>query len=250
MPKPTTTPPRPYKTIFRVDYKPQLKFYNLLINAAQQFSEYPHWQTTALNVTLRDFDRKCSLIIRHNSFSYQQDLDDNPDYIDYINKAITRLPELLEIPSCTRLGFRRKYLIATKLDFSELVRTHYIKLISQDERLIKLLPKKLEDTSYRINCSEDNLTFHILVGPVKKQEIPQHLELDRENHFNPKSRDRDYNVMIKSLPNVATYFDLDIFRTEDDIPLSDATTFFAEASDRIQRMVIGFEDYLFEKEMR
>jgi len=250
MPKPNPTPPRLYKTIFRVDYKAQLKFYNLLFDAAQQFSEYPHWQTTTLTVTLRDYDRKCSLAMQHNSFAYQQDLDVNPNQTDYINKAITRLPELLEIPSYNRLGLRRKYLIATKLNFSELVTTHYIKLSSQDERLIKLLPKKVTDTSYRIDCSEDNLLFRILVGPVTKQEIPTHLGFDIENHLNPSSRDREFNDIIGALPTAATYFDIDISRKEDNIPVADGITFFAGVSDRIQKMINDFENYLFEKELR
>lgn len=247
---PNPKPPPFYKTIFRVDYKPNLKFYNLLIDAAQEFNEYPHWRTTGLNVILRDFDKKCSLNIKHNFISYQQDLDYNPNYVDYIKKSIRRLPQLLEIPSYNRLGFRRKYLIASKLDFSELVTTHQVKLLSHDERLIKLLPKKLEDTSYRIDCSEDNLLFHILVGPVRKSEIPKHLELDIENHFNPESRDREYSDIMGALPNAATYFDLDIYRAEDNIPLEDGITFFEEASDRIQKLVLDFEDYLFKKELR
>jgi hypothetical protein len=66
-----TRVPKPalYKTIFQARYKAELKFYELLMPAAQRLREYSHWETDRLRVTLRDFDKHCSVAIAHDSFS-------------------------------------------------------------------------------------------------------------------------------------------------------------------------------------
>jgi hypothetical protein len=82
--------PKPalYKTIFQARYKAELKFYELLMPAAQRLHEYSHCETDRLRVTLRDFDTHCSVAIAHDSFSYEQDSQDTAMEEKYPDVAV------------------------------------------------------------------------------------------------------------------------------------------------------------------
>ncbi|MDO8786130.1 MAG: hypothetical protein Q7J12_07930, partial [Syntrophales bacterium] len=165
MPKPSL-----YKTIFQFRYKPQLKFFQLMVTAAQEFSEYPHWQVEAFSsVVLKDFEKRCSLAIRHNQFTYDQDAGEREDQKVYLEKVLEKLPKSLGITSYLRIGFRRQYLITTTMSFSEIVAVLSLKLISQDDQMKKLMPTKVDDMMYRVDSSDGDIKFRITVGPVQKK---------------------------------------------------------------------------------
>lgn len=68
------------KTIFRVDYKPTLDFYDRLNSSSQQFTAtYKNWQTDRLKVVLKDFSARCSLTIAHANFSFTQDVPNSSE---------------------------------------------------------------------------------------------------------------------------------------------------------------------------
>ncbi len=80
-----------YKTIFEVRYPSKLEFFNVFIAAAQAFDGYPDWEVSSLAVSLRNFEKRCSLNIQHNRFVYDQDSDD-PSVTDKdIKEALEKL---------------------------------------------------------------------------------------------------------------------------------------------------------------
>lgn len=116
--------PKPalYKTIFQARYKAELKFYELLMPAAQRLRDYPHWETDRLRVTLQDFDKHCSVAIAHDSFSYEQDSQDNVMEEKYVQQVLDELPAALQVDFFMRLGYRRQYLIAVDMGADPLSR--------------------------------------------------------------------------------------------------------------------------------
>lgn len=233
-----------YKTIFQARYKPHLKFYELLMTAALKFDEYPHWKTDRLKVTLRDYDIRCSLTISHNSYSFDQDLNENDYQMKYIEKTLTILPEAIEISAYKRLGFRRKYLIPIEMIYSELVTLNFIKTF-QYEQLKNLLPVKIDDFSFQLDCTDDKLKFHINFGPITKNQIPKFIEFNEENHLSPLTRGKDYRDIIEKYPRVAVFIDIDVYRDEENISTLEGVTFLNEADSRMQKLVQNFRDFLF-----
>lgn len=239
-----------YKTIFQIRYKPQLKFFQLMITAAQEFGEYPHWQLEdSSSVVLRDFEKRCSLAIRHNQFSFDQDSGEEEYQKKYIEKAIERLPKSLDINSYLRLGFRRHYLMSTQMTFDELVAILDLKLLSQEERLRKLMPPKFDDLMYRVDSSDGDIKFHITVGPVQKKEIPRYIGFTQAHHLDPQTREKDYQIVVDSYPDIAVFVDIDIYKVADVIQPDEAFNFLEYSLGRIDSMVLELRDYLFAKEL-
>jgi len=237
-----------YKTVFEARYKPALGFYMRLIPAAERLDEYPHWETDRLSVILKDPDKRCSLAIQHLRIVYHQDLSDITQEEERIQHALSELPEALEIPSYERLGLRRRYLIAVDVGFEELVRILNIKLLSQDERLKKVMPSVVDDLMYRVDFSEDPFRFHFTVGPVRGREMPQYIGFNKEHHLSQEGAEQDYSSIIKTYPSVAVFVDVDSYR-QGEIPTDEALEFTHKARNRVENTLTQLRDYLFAREV-
>lgn len=237
--------PKLYKTIFQARYKPNLKFYELLYKAAQKFEDYPHWQTDKLAVTLRNFDKYCSLGIHHNSFSYDQDSDSISDEKHNLDKAVLELPINLDIKDFIRIGYRQKYLIEVDMSFQELVDILHLKYFSQNVELLKIIPAKSIDLQYVLDSTEDDLNFHIRIGPVRKDEIERHVEFNKQNHLDPAKAQEEYKRIVKLYPAVSIYFDIDIFKMDKKISIESGIPFIEDSRNRIKVMLDKFRKYIF-----
>lgn len=232
------------KTIFEVRYKAKLDFYDLFFSAAQKMGEYPHWLTDKLSITLKDYEKRCSLTIRHRNIGYDQDSDEIEIEEKNIKKAMNLLPEGLNISSFARLGFRRKYLITMPMHFNELKDILDVKLLSQDRKFREILPTRVDDFSCILDLSDDNSKFHINIGPIEKSQIPRWIDFDKENHLDPETKQKDYLKILEGYPDAAVFIDIDIYREEKEIMVKKAFPFYIEARKRIENMVISFNEYL------
>ena len=238
-----------YKTIFQVRYKPSLKFYELLMPAAQRMTEYPHWQTDRLSVVLWDFEKQCSLSIRHNAFGYEQDVSDEEMEKQYIQHALAELSQALEIKDFIRLGFRRNYLINVDVPFESLVTILSVKLLSQDEQLRRIMPQTVDDIMYRVNSTEEPYRFHFTIGPVRKQEIPRHLVYNQAHHLNPETADEDYRAIIAKYPEVAVFIDIDMYQLGKQLGIEETKLFIANARKKVHHIATELTNYLFSLEV-
>ncbi|NQU64854.1 MAG: hypothetical protein HQ517_11335 [SAR324 cluster bacterium] len=246
--KPTPNP-KLYKSIFQARFDPKLSFFEKMVSTAKEFSEFPHWQADGLSVVLRDYEKKRSLAIRHNQFNFDQDFGNQDDQSRFIFKVLEILPNSLDVSEFTRLGYRRQYLINVQMRFGELVSIMNLKFLSQNKKLKKLIPKQLEDTSYTIVSSEEGMKFNILIGPVKKQEIPNRISFNKEHHLDPNTSQKEYIDILENYPDVSVFIDIDCFRTENNIPSDEAQAFFKTAQERISLMVEEINSYIFSKEI-
>lgn|GEM_PF-2574355 len=236
-----------HKTILDLRYKPTLKHYELLFPAAQALDEYPHWKTDGSKITLADYERHCSITITHNVFNYHQDLDKNPDQSNYIERALTELPRLLEISSFARFGFRQKYLFETPMGFEEVCGVLNIRLFSQDDKLEELLPPTVEDLAYILDCADGDTHFHVKIGPLKKEEVPRRVGFSKDFHLAPENSQREFFQIEDSYPLVSILLDIDVYRYSKkiDIPVEDAIPFYKDAKSRVRTMVDDLTKYLF-----
>ncbi len=241
--------PKLYKTIFQARYKAELKFYELLIPAAKQMTEFPDWETNRLSVTLKNFDRRCNLSISHNSFSYDQDSNDIEIETNYINKALEILPSALEIESFIRLGFRRRYLIPVEIPFDSLIQMLNIKLLSQEKKLREVMPANVKDLMYRIDSEEEGFKYHFLIGPVSKQEIPKYVEFNRQHNLNPANREEKYRKIVQEYPDVAIFIDIDLFQEKGELQAKKAANFVNNARSKVDNLTRELCNYLLEEKV-
>jgi hypothetical protein len=243
--------PKPalHKTIFQARYKAELKFYELLMPAAQRLHEYPHWETDRLIVTLRDFDKHCSVAIAHDSFSYEQDSQDTAMEEKYVQQVLDELPAALQVDFFTRLGYRRQYLIAVDMPFDGLVRVMNLKLFSQDERLRRIMPVQVEDLLYRIDSRDEPYRYHLTIGPVRKPEIPRYVTYNRQHHLNPLTSEKEYLAIIEKYPDVAVFMDLDLYQESERLQAWEAAPFVAAARQKLQGLAEDVSEYLFLREV-
>jgi len=235
--------PQLFKTIFQARYAPRLRFFELLVPAAQRFSEYPHWRTNQIDVTLRDLEKRCSLALQSKLFAYDQDSGDAELAHGNISKAIEVLPAALEIESFTRLGLRRHYLCPVDLDFASLVTVLNVKLLAQDDRLREILPERSEDMLFRIDAAHEGDRYHITVAPVRKVEIPRALSFNEEQHLAPETAAAELAAIRAAYPEVAIYFDIDFYR-EGQMATDEAAQFLEAGEKAIEKLVTDMKNYL------
>jgi hypothetical protein len=238
-----------YKSIFQARYKPQLEFYKLLIPAARQFEDFPHWETDRLNITLFDFEKHCSVSIAHDSFSYHQDSEDVEQEQKYIKKVLDVFPTGLEIDTFRRFGLRRWYLIPVDIPLESLASILNIKLLSQDDRLRSIMPGQINDLSFIVVSSEEPYAYRAVIGPMRKAEIPSYITVDQKHHLNMKDRGEVYLELLRSYPEVSVYLEIDYYQLSENLTVEDAKKFIQAANERVNRIVYDLSRYFFSTEV-
>lgn len=242
---------RVQKTIVQVQYHPKLTFYDLLMAAAQSFvDDYPDWETTGLAVSLRNYDRHCSINIRHSGLSYEQDLGARDLEARNVGRMMQELPEALQLDEFTRVGFRQKYLIPTDMLFEDLVTVLDVKFRPQDSRLRGLLPERVTDVGFLIDAEDDSGKYHISIGPVHKKEMPKRLAYNEGQHLRPETRHEEHEQIVKDYPDVAVYADVDFYRAEEELSLETVRAFVDDARVRLETMTQALCQYIFEEQVR
>ncbi len=238
------------KTTFQLRYKPDLKFYDLLMSAASQLEIFPHWVTDRLRVQLHDYETHCSVAIQHDSITYNQDSKAHTLEKDRIAHIVELLPPALNIKDFVRFGYRKHYLIPVEMSFETLVGILDIKLFSQQDRLKSILPGRIDDLMYRSNFAKDDDKYHLTIGPVTQKEIPQHIPIDIVYHFDPKTAQLDHQKIIKDYPEVAIFMDIDFFIMPPEGLSGDALKdFVVRAPTEIQKLVDSLSAYLLETKL-
>ncbi|HXH09648.1 MAG TPA: hypothetical protein VNP04_07800 [Alphaproteobacteria bacterium] len=162
-----------------------------------------------------------------------------------IRRVLDELPAGLHLDFFTRLGYRRQYLIAVEISFDDLVHLMNLKLLSQDERLRRIMPAQVQDLMYRIDSREEPYGYHFTVGPVRKAEVPRYVTYNRQHHLNPLTSDKDYLAIVDHYPNVAVFIDIDLYQEGERLPVGEATPFVAAARQKVQRLAEDLAEYLF-----
>ena len=236
------------KILFQARYKPELNFYNLLYPAAMQFSNYKHWETNNLSVSLFDHERRCTLGIHHNNFYYDWDYGGTSLYLDNIREAIEQLSTSLQLKGFIRIGLRQQLLISVNMDFTEINSILNVKFLSQSESLLKLFPDGIDDMSYITVGTDDTMGIRLLLGPMRKAEIPNHIQVNEKHHFSPDRPD-DYVALLNSYPEVAVFIDMDVSKSEQLIELTDAISFVDKAKEKLDNKITTLRDYIFTRQV-
>lgn len=202
-----TQPVRPilYKSTFAINYKPELRFYDLMNSAAQKLTDFPHWETDRLSVTLRDPARRCSIRIGHNLLAYAQDSSDTLLEEQQANVNIPLLLDSIEVQIITKLNCVRQFLVPVKFSFAELAQLARLKLFSLNQGLLDCLPSQFNDLLYRIDTEEDRIRYTITIAPIWKEQAIEILRFDKAFHLDPFQPEQDYVSVRERYPETALY---------------------------------------------
>ena len=178
----------PQKSIFRIEYDPKLSFYDKLYKNKELFKEFPHWQTDRLRVTLRDYDKKHSITIAHNNTLFESDMYHKPTEEEVISLLISEITNFIDDGTFSQFSFQRFYLIKQKMSFPELVEIINLKCFVQDFK--QIFQDRINDTSITTISSINGNNFRLMLGPMKKEEIPKFIRYNINNHTDPEPQKR------------------------------------------------------------
>lgn len=238
-----TVKPVLYKTIFRIDYKAQLKFYELLYSSSQKLEGYPDWETTALSILLLNLDDHCSVGLNLKSISYEQDLGNNEICLKRVKDLIATMPEELQINSFTFFGFRQIYLIPVSMLYESLVTVINKKLYSQNEQIKKIFPQKLTDIMYRMDYSEDDYTIHLTLGPTFKEQSNDLIQINRK-HFKQNEIEKKIKEIYDSYPKTSILVDLDFVKLKNNLKLEEIVKNVDYVKSNIESMITKLIGYI------
>ena len=206
-----------HKTIFRVDYKPTLDFYDKLIPMAESFTRYPDWRTDRISITLQNFDVRCSVNLAFNSFWYVRDLKkENSDEEDdqRIREILEKVPTKLDKQKYERVGLRRVYLYPVEMSFENLVSVIRDKLFVQNDEINEGICPQPTDLAYLVDFLQDKLAVKLRVGPVRKEELEQQIQPDRLANLSVKERAFLAEELFAGYRDVSLLMDIDVSKKE------------------------------------
>lgn len=94
--------------------------------------------------------------------------------------------------------------------------------------------------------SYEQLNIRLQIGPIiTKDEAPQYLVFDKENHLNPNTLEVDYTNISNTYPKASIIVDIDISHQEDEIPTTSALTFLDEAEIKLKKIIADLQEYIF-----
>jgi hypothetical protein len=236
-------------TIFQARYKTQLSHIGAILPAATQLEEgYPWWQTDGTNmVEMRDSSTASNVTIDQASFSYSGITDNN----NHENLQITKLKDAVvqnfKLKTIQRIGYRRKYIAPVKQRFSDLVTLFHAKTYNQSRGILDALPEQLNDIHFRVDSSDEDYKYHITIGPMVKEQLPQFLRAEQERVFAPEDFAKRYSALQEACPEVFIYFDIDAYRAEEE-SIESLTPFVGNARTRISKIVTDFCRYIFSEQ--
>lgn len=232
------------KCVFQIRYKPVLSFYDRLYNKEKLFNQFPHWQTDRLKVSLRDYDKKHSLTLKHDSLTYDTDNWVKKNEEEIITLTSSCLDEITTLDNITRLGHRFFCLAPTNINFSDLVTILNLKLFKKD--FFKSLINDPDDSTVTITSSYKDLKYRLTVGPMKNKEVPNFINYNIENHIDPNSNQKysELSKLVENYPVTSLYFDIDFF-THEPLKSPNIMEFYGKTNEAFALLNKEFLRYIF-----
>lgn len=237
------------KSIFQIKYKPVLSFYDNLYKKDNIFNQFPHWQTDRLKVTLRDYEKRHSLTLKHDSIIYETDNYSNKFEKDIINLISDNINEITTTDKITRIGHRFFCLAPVKISFNELVTILNLKLFSKD--FINSVTQKIDDSTVTITSTHADLKYRLQVGPMKDKEVPGFIIFNIENHIDASSTKKysDLAELVENYPETSFYIDLDLL-TQENASNYDILKFYKKTKSSFSEITNSLLKYIFEEKLK
>jgi len=240
----------PQKSIFQINYNPKLSFYDQLYKNKNFTSKFPHWKTDRLTVTLRDHDKKHSMLIAYNKIVFESDMYDKKTEEEIISLLISEITNFADDGTFTRFGLRRIFLIKQEMSFSELVEIINLKYFSNGFKSI--FKNKIKDSSIIITSPINGNEFNLTLGPMKKEEIPVYMKFNIDNHVDPEPQKRIkiLNEIFSNYPDVALYLNIDYYLKREGLNKDNLENFWELSNSDIPQLIDDITSELFKEKLK
>lgn len=242
--------PTNYKTVFRVEYKPTLDFYDKMFSIASALPGYPDWFTTGLSITLQNLDAWCSFSLAHNFFTYIRDMKEEEAQggdDKRVRAILETVASKLEKKEYQRVGLRCWFLNSVEMSFDNLVSLVSERFLAQSEEIKEGICPKATDLAYVVHFMDNNLKVQLRAGPMRRDEIEQHFQPDRNANLPPKKRFLAAEELFSGFPEVSLLMDIDV--SKKDAKHEELSQVYADAqkvqsklSQNIVRYVFGLKE--------
>lgn len=237
----------PKKTIFRIDYKPKLCFYERLYKELELSKHFPHWKTDRLQITFRDYEKRHSIILAHKHCIYESDKYDKKTEEQILDLILQELPKFVDDGTYIRFGLRRSFLLKTDLTFEQLVDTITEKYFS--DSFIEIMAPKIIDSTITVDIPLEEYQAKVTIGPARKEEISMLIKFNIDNHMEPDSFKRAESIkdLYDSYPKVALYLDIDYSRLDknEKMKQTQIEEFLSSHSKDVPKLIDSFESNFF-----
>jgi hypothetical protein len=238
-----------YKTVFKADFKPQLSFYEKMFPAASLLTGYKDWLTSGVAITLQDLERWSSCSLSHETFAYIRDAKEETEGQDdrRIREVIQKLPPKLDVKEFKRMGLRSWYLHSVKMTFENLVSLVADKFFLQNKEIREGICPRPSDVAYTVNFMDDGLLVTLRVGPLKREEIEQQFQPNRNMNVPVKKRTLPPEELLADYPETSMLIDIDVSQkdvAQDDLleTYLDSQRVHAKLSQNVVKYVLGREE--------
>lgn len=241
---------KPKKTFFHINYFPDLSFYDRIFRINDLTSHFPDWETDRLKVTLRDYVKKHSVLLAHNRIVYESDKYNAQEEEKVIKLLCSEVRKLAKENYLQRVACKRQFLIKQKMSFSDL--SDIITLKFYSESLTSLFPSGINDSSFNFTTIIGSNELRVKVGPMRKDEIPNLIRYNVNNHIRPEAsiRAEELHNIISNYPEVGLYIEIDYSFQNTKMSFSDIDTFWDSAKKDVPHFVNELVTNLFEEKIK
>jgi hypothetical protein len=163
-------------------------------------------------ITLQDFDTRTSFSLAHNFLAYVRDMHPREN-LEHDAKRIAeiaeKVPPHLDIDSFQRLGFRCWFLLPVEMNFAQLVFVVADKFLVQNKEIKETICRSPTDTAYAVHFVEGDLKVVLRTGPMKREEIDNQFQPDRNSNFAVKERALPSEELFSNVPETSFLIDID-----------------------------------------
>jgi len=210
--------PLPLKRlVVELRYKPDLGFYSKMDSVGQALlTQFPDWVRSPLSLEVRNKKHHRRVFLSYRRCFFQTDIDDShaSRVFESAEGALREVWTGLELTEFTRLGMRQWFAADLEKSFAAMVDDIAARFLRQDEELASILPHKMSDVGYVVDCETDEgWKYHLRLGPITKQQWQELVEYEPEI-FEPSGREEaaTLEAYLSSIPDNFLYLDIDCFQ--------------------------------------
>jgi len=216
--------------VSEIRYSPTIIYHAERISVCYRLNDiFPHWNLDIAKVEMYDTpvkenSGKLFSVTNRGASILQKNVADFAGFRTLAERIFNNVTQGFRVNTISRVGIRFFYLANCEMPFESFKEVLCRRIYNQDT--IGLLAPNLTDLAFVANFTEHNTNFHLIFGPVKRDEL-------KERFAEPQGQFFDVGLMV----------DLDCFIT--DTPLHRVHPFLRESFDysqNILRRVIRFSE--------
>lgn len=199
-------------------------------------------------ITLQDLERWSSCSLSHDSCLYIRDTkEETADQDDQrIREIIEKLPPKLDVKEFKRIGLRSWYLHSVKMTFENLVLLISDKFLLQNKEIREGICPRASDVSYTVDFVDGRLNVKLRAGPVKRDEIEQQFQPNRNVNVPAKKRTLPQEELFADYPQISMLIDIDV--SCKDVAQGDLLDIYSESQEVQAKLSQNIVKYVFGRE--